>query len=157
MTRPRIIGPFLSHLFQRTSIEFVDRQSFISSEALDIITVMKYVLYCVFFLLLWITPNTRICASYQGIPLSVVKLWASAFGGEIKSIAAKYSGSQLLQKKYKEFEQSVRVEEIDGIKLVKKLAGKMEQMFHKKAEAIKRLVEAAEEAHLNHEEDPELQ
>lgn len=27
-----------------------------------------------------------------------VKLWASAFGGEIKSIAAKYSGSQLLQK-----------------------------------------------------------
>lgn len=27
-----------------------------------------------------------------------VKLWASAFGGEMKSIAAKYSGSQLLQK-----------------------------------------------------------
>lgn len=27
-----------------------------------------------------------------------VKLWASAFGGEIKSISAKYSGSQLLQK-----------------------------------------------------------
>jgi len=27
-----------------------------------------------------------------------VKLWASAFGGEIKSIASKYSGSQLLQK-----------------------------------------------------------
>uniref|UniRef100_A0A8C2ITW1 Calcium voltage-gated channel auxiliary subunit alpha2delta 3 n=1 Tax=Cyprinus carpio TaxID=7962 RepID=A0A8C2ITW1_CYPCA len=118
---------------------------------------MKCVLHCIFFLLLWITPNTRVCASHQGIPLSVVKLWASAFGGEIKSIAAKYSGSQLLQKKYKEFEQSVRVEEIDGIKLVKKLAGKMEQMFHKKAEAIKRLVEAAEEAHLNHEEDPELQ
>uniref|UniRef100_A0A8C1NA65 Calcium voltage-gated channel auxiliary subunit alpha2delta 3 n=1 Tax=Cyprinus carpio TaxID=7962 RepID=A0A8C1NA65_CYPCA len=42
-----------------------------------------------------------------------------------------------LKSKYKEFEQSVRVEEIDGIKLVKKLAGKMEQMFHKKAEAIK--------------------
>lgn len=31
-------------------------------------------------------------------PLHSVKLWASAFGGEIKSIAAKYSGSQLLQK-----------------------------------------------------------
>lgn len=29
---------------------------------------------------------------------SSVKLWASAFGGEIKSISAKYSGSQLLQK-----------------------------------------------------------
>ncbi|XP_016348532.1 voltage-dependent calcium channel subunit alpha-2/delta-3 [Sinocyclocheilus anshuiensis] len=118
---------------------------------------MKCVLHCIFFLLLWITPNTRVCASHQGIPLSVVKLWASAFGGEMKSLATKYSGSQLLQKKYKELEQSVRVEEIDGIKLVKKLAGEMEQMFHKKAEAIKRLVEAAEEAHLNHEEDPELQ
>uniref|UniRef100_A0A671LGI2 Voltage-dependent calcium channel subunit alpha-2/delta-3-like n=1 Tax=Sinocyclocheilus anshuiensis TaxID=1608454 RepID=A0A671LGI2_9TELE len=59
------------------------------------------------------------------------------FGGEMKSLATKYSGSQLLQKKYKELEQSVRVEEIDGIKLVKKLAGEMEQMFHKKAEAIK--------------------
>lgn len=29
---------------------------------------------------------------------SSVKLWASAFGGEMKSISAKYSGSQLLQK-----------------------------------------------------------
>lgn len=29
---------------------------------------------------------------------SRVKLWASAFGGEMKSISAKYSGSQLLQK-----------------------------------------------------------
>lgn len=29
---------------------------------------------------------------------SSIKLWASAFGGEIKSISAKYSGSQLLQK-----------------------------------------------------------
>lgn len=32
---------------------------------------------------------------------SSVKLWASAFGGEIKSISAKYSGSQLLQKVFK--------------------------------------------------------
>ncbi|KAJ8360971.1 hypothetical protein SKAU_G00174960 [Synaphobranchus kaupii] len=33
----------------------------------------------------------------------------------------------------------------------------MEEMFHKKAEAMRRLVEAAEEAHLQHEEDPDLQ
>ncbi|XP_070401175.1 voltage-dependent calcium channel subunit alpha-2/delta-3 isoform X4 [Nothobranchius furzeri] len=56
--------------------------------------------------------------THKSIPASVVKLWASAFGGEMKSISAKYSGSQLLQK---------------------------------------RLVEAAEEAHLQHEEDPDLQ
>uniref|UniRef100_A0A672IRG6 Calcium voltage-gated channel auxiliary subunit alpha2delta 3 n=1 Tax=Salarias fasciatus TaxID=181472 RepID=A0A672IRG6_SALFA len=89
--------------------------------------------------------------------LSEVKLWASAFGGEMKSISAKYSGSQLLQKKYKEFERAVRVEEIDGLRLVKRLAENMEEMFHKKAQAMKRLVEAAEEAHLQHDENPDLQ
>ncbi|KAJ3602702.1 hypothetical protein NHX12_030451, partial [Muraenolepis orangiensis] len=59
--------------------------------------------------------------------------------------------------KYKEFEKSVRVEEIDGVKLVKNLAVEMEDMFRKKAEATRRLVEAAEEAHHQHEENPELQ
>ncbi len=39
--------------------------------------------------------------------------------------------------KYKEFEKSVRVEEIDGVKLVKNLAVKMEEMFRKKAEATR--------------------
>ncbi|KAF3689884.1 Voltage-dependent calcium channel subunit alpha-2/delta-3 [Channa argus] len=92
------------------------------------------------FLLLWIFVGfneVEVVGSQQGIPLSVVKLWASAFGGEIKSISAKYSGSQLLQKKYKEFEKSVRVEEIDGVKLVKNLAVKMEEMFRRKAEATR--------------------
>eukprot|EP00064_Thunnus_orientalis_P018408 superscaffoldBa00004236_g18507 len=112
------------------------------------------------FLLLWIFVGlnvVEVAGSQQGIPLSVVKLWASAFGGEIKSISAKYSGSQLLQKKYKEPEKSVRVEEIDGVKLVKNLAMKMEEMFRKKAEATRRLVEAAEEAHHQHEDNPDLQ
>ncbi|XP_015203820.1 voltage-dependent calcium channel subunit alpha-2/delta-3 isoform X2 [Lepisosteus oculatus] len=116
--------------------------------------------FCGFSFLLWITLSMTVVSvveSHQGIPLSVVKLWASAFGGEIKSISAKYSGSQLLQKKYKEHEKSVQVEEIDGLHLVKKLAQNMEEMFHKKAEAMRRLVEAAEEAHLKHEEDPDLQ
>ncbi|XP_036957812.1 voltage-dependent calcium channel subunit alpha-2/delta-3-like isoform X3 [Acanthopagrus latus] len=182
-------------------------------------------------LLLWTLAGlnvVEVTGSQPGIPLSVVKLWASAFGGEIKSISAKYSGSQLLQKelwaitaprpgtnsssetstpikvnsrlnpkttaaclweesggarsprkhgesvqtaikrrlqapgpacteKYKEFEKSVRVEEIDGVKLVKNLAVKMEEVFRKKAEATRRLVEAAEEAHHQHEENPDLQ
>uniref|UniRef100_A0A3P9JZ47 Voltage-dependent calcium channel subunit alpha-2/delta-3 n=2 Tax=Oryzias latipes TaxID=8090 RepID=A0A3P9JZ47_ORYLA len=175
----------------------------------------------------------NVAGSQQGIPLSVVKLWASAFGGEIKSISAKFSGSQLLQKelwsitaprpgtnsssessppikgntrinsrilaacpglweegasvrggprkygesvqtafrkrlkaqspglscpeKRKELVKSVKVEEIDGVKLVKNLAVKMEEMFRKKAEATRRLVEAAEEAHRQHEENPDLQ
>lgn len=39
--------------------------------------------------------------------------------------------------KYKEPEKSVRVEEIDGVKLVKNLAMKMEEVFRKKAEATR--------------------
>ncbi|XP_010792614.1 voltage-dependent calcium channel subunit alpha-2/delta-3-like [Notothenia coriiceps] len=91
-------------------------------------------------ILLFSTLGTRVSevgGTHQSIPPSVVKLWASAFGGEIKSISAKYSGSQLLQKKYKEFERAVRVDEIDGLRLVKRLAEDMEEMFHKKAEAMK--------------------
>ncbi|XP_076859322.1 voltage-dependent calcium channel subunit alpha-2/delta-3 isoform X3 [Brachyhypopomus gauderio] len=113
--------------------------------------------YCA---LSWITLSfaiTAIRGSQHGIPLGVVKLWASAFGGEIKSIATKYSGSQLLQKKYKEYEKTVRLEEIDGARLVKNVAENMAEMFRKKAEAAHRIVEVAEEAHLQHEENPDLQ
>ncbi|XP_030634224.1 voltage-dependent calcium channel subunit alpha-2/delta-3 [Chanos chanos] len=118
---------------------------------------------CCATFLFWITVGMTVVdvlGSQQGIPLSVVKLWASAFGGEIKSISTKYSGSQLLQKelyKYKEYEKSVRIEEVDGAKLVKNLAESMEETFRRKAEAVRRLVEAAEEAHLQHEENPDLQ
>lgn len=39
--------------------------------------------------------------------------------------------------KYKEYERVVRVEEMDGLRLVKRLAKDMEEMFHKKAQAMK--------------------
>uniref|UniRef100_A0A452GQ23 VWFA domain-containing protein n=1 Tax=Gopherus agassizii TaxID=38772 RepID=A0A452GQ23_9SAUR len=61
------------------------------------------------------------------------------------------------RKKYKEYEKDVSIEEIDGLQLVKKLAKSMEEMFHKKSEAVRRLVEAAEDAHLKHEFDADLQ
>ncbi|KQK80733.1 hypothetical protein AAES_90294 [Amazona aestiva] len=59
--------------------------------------------------------------------------------------------------KYKEYEKDVTIEEIDGLQLVKKLAKNMEEMFHKKSEAVRRLVEAAEDAYLKHEFDADLQ
>nr|XP_032828373.1 voltage-dependent calcium channel subunit alpha-2/delta-3-like isoform X1 [Petromyzon marinus] len=91
------------------------------------------------------------------IPAETVKLWASAFGGEIKSISSRYSGSQFLQKKYKESEKRVRIDEVDGLQLVKKIAKNMETMFSKKVTAVKRLVEAAEEANMNHTFDENLE
>lgn len=39
--------------------------------------------------------------------------------------------------KYKEYEKDVAIEEIDGLQLVKKLAKNMEEMFHKKSEAMR--------------------
>ncbi|CAB1456081.1 unnamed protein product [Pleuronectes platessa] len=49
----------------------------------------------------------------------------------------KSCGSRDTEQKYKEFERAVQVEEIDGLRLVKRLAEDMEEMFHKKAQAMK--------------------
>nr|XP_023957721.1 voltage-dependent calcium channel subunit alpha-2/delta-4 [Chrysemys picta bellii] len=83
--------------------------------------------------------------------LQWVKSWADAFGAEIYSIMTKYSGSLLLQKKYKDVEPTLKIKEVDGLELVKKFSEEMESMLRRKVEAVERLVEAAEDADLNHE------
>uniref|UniRef100_A0A8C3IUG8 Calcium voltage-gated channel auxiliary subunit alpha2delta 4 n=1 Tax=Chrysemys picta bellii TaxID=8478 RepID=A0A8C3IUG8_CHRPI len=96
--------------------------------------------------------SSRLCMP-PGIPgcLSPVKSWADAFGAEIYSIMTKYSGSLLLQKKYKDVEPTLKIKEVDGLELVKKFSEEMESMLRRKVEAVERLVEAAEDADLNHE------
>ncbi|KAM6216225.1 voltage-dependent calcium channel subunit alpha-2/delta-4 [Rhynchocyon petersi] len=85
------------------------------------------------------------------IPLETVKLWADTFGEDLYNTVTKYSGSLLLQKKYKDVESSLKIKEVDGLELVRKFSEDMKNMLRSKVEAIKRLVEAAEEADLNHE------
>ncbi|XP_007935221.2 voltage-dependent calcium channel subunit alpha-2/delta-4 [Orycteropus afer afer] len=85
------------------------------------------------------------------IPPEIVKLWADTFGGDLYNTVTKYSGSLLLQKKYKDVESSLKIKEVDGLALVRKFSEDMENMLRRKVEAVKRLVEAAEEADLNHE------
>ncbi|XP_072256143.1 voltage-dependent calcium channel subunit alpha-2/delta-4 isoform X5 [Pyxicephalus adspersus] len=85
------------------------------------------------------------------IPPDTVKVWADTLGTEMYSIVTKYSGSLLLQKKYKDVEPTLSIEEVDGLELVKKFSEEMESMLRRKVEAVERLVEAAEEADLNHE------
>ncbi|XP_039092280.1 voltage-dependent calcium channel subunit alpha-2/delta-4 [Hyaena hyaena] len=85
------------------------------------------------------------------IPLETVKLWADTFGRDLYNTVTKYSGSLLLQKKYKDVESSLRIKEVDGLELVRKFSEDMETMLRRKVEAVKNLVEAAEEADLNHE------
>uniref|UniRef100_A0A8B9CK45 Calcium voltage-gated channel auxiliary subunit alpha2delta 4 n=1 Tax=Anser brachyrhynchus TaxID=132585 RepID=A0A8B9CK45_9AVES len=83
--------------------------------------------------------------------------WADAFGGELYSIVTKYSGSLLLQKKYKDVEPTLKIKEVDGLELVKKFSEQMESMLRRKVEAVERLVEAAEDADLNHEYNSSLE
>ncbi|ELK02612.1 Voltage-dependent calcium channel subunit alpha-2/delta-4 [Pteropus alecto] len=78
-------------------------------------------------------------------------LWADTFGRDLYDTVTKYSGSLLLQKKYKDVEPSLRIQEVDGLELVRKFSEDMETMLRRKVEAVKNLVEAAEEADLNHE------
>ncbi|XP_014394913.1 PREDICTED: voltage-dependent calcium channel subunit alpha-2/delta-4 isoform X3 [Myotis brandtii] len=85
------------------------------------------------------------------IPLETVKLWADTFGGNLYDTVTKYSGSLLLQKKYKDVEPNLRIQEVDGLELVKKFSEDMETMLRRKVEAVKNVVEAAEEADLDHE------
>ncbi|XP_021523492.2 voltage-dependent calcium channel subunit alpha-2/delta-4 isoform X5 [Aotus nancymaae] len=85
------------------------------------------------------------------IPLETVKLWADTFGEDLYNTVTKYSGSLLLQKKYKDVEPSLKIEEVDGLELVRKFSEDMETMLRRKVEAVQNLVEAAEEADLNHE------
>ncbi|XP_037703242.1 voltage-dependent calcium channel subunit alpha-2/delta-4 [Choloepus didactylus] len=91
------------------------------------------------------------------IPLETVKLWADAFGQDLYSTVTKYSGSLLLQKKYKDMEPSLKIKEVDGLELVRKFSEDMESMLRRKVEAVKALVEAAEEADLNHEFNASLE
>ncbi|NXL90843.1 CA2D4 protein, partial [Alectura lathami] len=65
-----------------------------------------------------------------------VKSWADAFGGELYSIVTKYSGSLLLQKKYKDVEPTLKIKEVDGLELVKKFSEQMESMLRRKVEAV---------------------
>uniref|UniRef100_A0A8C0EMY7 Calcium voltage-gated channel auxiliary subunit alpha2delta 4 n=1 Tax=Bubo bubo TaxID=30461 RepID=A0A8C0EMY7_BUBBB len=109
------------------------------------------------WMMLWfffLLPSAR---AQTKIPLETVKSWADAFGGELYSIVTKYSGSLLLQKKYKDVEPTLKIKEVDGLELVKKFSEQMESMLRRKVEAVERLVEAAEDADLNHEYNSSLE
>ncbi|XP_077024316.1 voltage-dependent calcium channel subunit alpha-2/delta-4 [Tamandua tetradactyla] len=107
---------------------------------------MAIVLWLLLFSVL--LPPTR---GQPKIPLETVKLWADTFGQDLYSIVTKYSGSHLLEKKYKDMEPSLQIKEVDGLELVRQFSADMESMLRRKVEAVKTLVEAAEEADLNHE------
>ncbi|XP_055367095.1 voltage-dependent calcium channel subunit alpha-2/delta-4 isoform X3 [Betta splendens] len=86
-----------------------------------------------------------------------VQQWAVSFGKEIAALSARYSGAKLLQKKFKDIEGVVKMEEVNGEELVKRFAEEMEEMLGRKMKSVKRLAEAAEDADLYHEYNETLE
>ncbi|MBZ3887806.1 Voltage-dependent calcium channel subunit alpha-2/delta-4 [Sciurus carolinensis] len=90
--------------------------------------------------ILWLLLSSTSLAPTWGqtkIPLETVKLWAETFGRGLYDTVTKYSGSLLLQKKYKDVESSLKIEEVDGLELVRKFSEDMENMLRRKVEAVK--------------------
>ncbi|XP_029317836.1 voltage-dependent calcium channel subunit alpha-2/delta-4 [Cottoperca gobio] len=105
-------------------------------------------------MLLWIILSSSLCLMVDGqmkLSPETVQNWAVSFSKEIAALSSRYSGAQLLQKKYKDVEAMVKIEEVDGEELVKKFAEEMEEMLGRKMKSVKRLAEAAEDADLYHE------
>uniref|UniRef100_A0A671W5I0 Calcium voltage-gated channel auxiliary subunit alpha2delta 4 n=2 Tax=Sparus aurata TaxID=8175 RepID=A0A671W5I0_SPAAU len=104
-------------------------------------------------MLLWIILSSSLFLMVDGqlrISPETVQEWAVSFGKEIAALSARYSGAKLLQKKYKDVESVVKIEEVDGAELVKTFAEEMEEMLGRKMKSVKRLAEAAEDADFYH-------
>ncbi|KAM6984785.1 voltage-dependent calcium channel subunit alpha-2/delta-4-like [Aplochiton taeniatus] len=89
---------------------------------------------------LWILCLGWLCLMVDAqmkIPPETVQQWAVAFGKQIAALSSKYSGALLLQKKYKDVESVVKIEEVEGQELVKKFAEEMEEMLGRKMKSVK--------------------
>ncbi|XP_077400494.1 voltage-dependent calcium channel subunit alpha-2/delta-4 isoform X4 [Vanacampus margaritifer] len=116
---------------------------------LTMLTMLPWIILCSS---LWLMVDGQMKISPE-----IVQKWAESFGKEIESLSTKYSGSELLQKKYKDVEGVLTIEEVDGEELVKKFAEEMETMLGRKMKSVKRLAEAAEDADLYHEYNDTLE
>ncbi|XP_028810566.1 voltage-dependent calcium channel subunit alpha-2/delta-4 isoform X2 [Denticeps clupeoides] len=105
-------------------------------------------------LAVWIICYSWLCFTANAqmkIPVETVQDWANSFGKQLLALSTRYSGSLLLQKKYKDVEPLVKMVEVDGSDLVKDFAEEMEKMLGRKMMSVKRLAESAEDADLYHE------
>ncbi|KAL2093911.1 hypothetical protein ACEWY4_011223 [Coilia grayii] len=71
------------------------------------------------------------------IPPETVQVWANIFADQITALAAKYSGAPLLQKKLKDVEPIVKIEDVDGRELVKEFSDEIERMLGSKMKSVK--------------------
>ncbi|XP_055045782.2 voltage-dependent calcium channel subunit alpha-2/delta-4 isoform X2 [Misgurnus anguillicaudatus] len=109
--------------------------------------------------LLWVLFLSWTIQSHAQMRISpeIVQQWANAFGKQLSALSNRYSGAQLLQKKYKDVEPIVKMEEVDGFKMVKEFAEEMENMLGRKMKSVKRTAETAEDADFYHEYNASLE
>ncbi|MCI4380260.1 hypothetical protein PGIGA_G00237670 [Pangasianodon gigas] len=91
------------------------------------------------------------------IPPETVQKWANSLSEQLNAVAVKYSGSALLQKKLKDVEPVIRIEEVDGTALVQEFSDEIEKMLGSKMKSVKRLADTVEDADLYHEFNASLE
>lgn len=84
------------------------------------------------------------------IPPETVQGWANIFSDQLVALASKYSGAPVLQKKLKDVEPIIKIEDVDGRELVKEFADEIERMLGSKMKSVKRLADTAEDADYYH-------
>ncbi|XP_053487207.1 voltage-dependent calcium channel subunit alpha-2/delta-4 isoform X2 [Ictalurus furcatus] len=91
------------------------------------------------------------------IPPETVQKWADSLSEQLNAVAVKYSGSALLQKKLKDVEPVIRIEEVNGIHLAQEFSDEIEKMLGSKMKSVKRLADTVEDADLYHEFNASLE
>ncbi|KAK3536012.1 hypothetical protein QTP70_024504 [Hemibagrus guttatus] len=86
-----------------------------------------------------------------------VQKWADSLSEQLNAVAVKYSGSALLQKKLKDVEPIIRIEEADGSELAQEFSDEIEKMLGSKMKSVKQLADTVEDADLYHEFNASLQ
>ncbi|XP_022096013.1 voltage-dependent calcium channel subunit alpha-2/delta-3-like isoform X4 [Acanthaster planci] len=113
----------------------------------------------------WMSSNLRLVlltAVVVGVTAEInidgegVQEWAKSFGEALYELSLKYSGAEFIRNEYKR-RDDLRVERVDGIKVVQEMATRMESMLENKVLAVEKLRNTVEEAHERHEYDPDLQ
>ncbi|KAM9470360.1 voltage-dependent calcium channel subunit alpha-2/delta-4 isoform 1-T1 [Clarias gariepinus] len=91
------------------------------------------------------------------IPPETVQKWADSLSEQLNAVAVKYSGSALLQKKLKDVEPIIWIEEVDGSELAQEFSDEIEKMLGSKMKSVKRLADTVEDADLYHEFNASLE
>jgi len=112
--------------------------------------------------LIILTISTTIGQQYQPFQANpehkidgeVVSMWGTRFGTELWVSLTKATRRDEIQQGY-DAHSELEVKEIDGFEMVKQMANEVQIMMQHKIDAIKRIMELAENIALDHKYDPE--